>query len=381
MGAMEPARSIQQMKLRAYDLSERTGRRGRRSMRERWNRLSARSFLIAQCAVTAGLAWLVLAEGLEHPAPAFGPVAAVLCLGVTYGQRLRRGVDVAIGVAVGVAIGDLFVLGFGTGTWQVIVVVALSMATATLLGARQLMLIQAAVQSIVVTTLIRDPTSGFDRWIDAVVGCALALIVASIAPGAPLRRPGTLAADILAELAGTLESAVAALRSRDHRAADAALQRARAAEARIDALDAAAEEGLAVARQSVFRRHQISAVQAFADLHLPLDRASRNLRVLTRRCAVALWRDEVVPEDYLATMTEVAAVMRVMGRQLHEGQLPTGVRGQLVAAAELTSHLDLRDRSLSTMVIVAQLRSILVDLIQLTGVSAADARDLIPEMD
>ena len=73
--------------------------------------------------------------------------------------------------------------------------------------------------------------------------------------------------------------------------------------------------------------------------------------------------------------------MRVMGRQLHEGQLPTGVRSQLVAAAELTSHLDLRDRSLSTMVIVAQLRSILVDLIQLTGVSAADARDLIPEMD
>ena len=57
-------------------------------------------------------------------------------------------------------------------------------------------------------------------------------------------------------------------------------QRARAAETRLAALDEAASEGLAVARQSVFRRHQLSTVQAYADLQEPLDRASRNLRVL-----------------------------------------------------------------------------------------------------
>jgi len=33
---MEPGRSIQQMKLRAFDLSERTGRLSRRSAKERW---------------------------------------------------------------------------------------------------------------------------------------------------------------------------------------------------------------------------------------------------------------------------------------------------------------------------------------------------------
>ena len=29
---------------------------------------------------------------------------------------------------------------------------------------------------------------------------------------------------------------------------------------------------------------------AYADLHDPLDHASRNLRVLARRCAVSVWR-------------------------------------------------------------------------------------------
>ena len=53
---------MQQMKLRAFDLSERTARLGRRSAKERWDRLRAGWFLIAQCAVTAGLAWYVSAE-------------------------------------------------------------------------------------------------------------------------------------------------------------------------------------------------------------------------------------------------------------------------------------------------------------------------------
>ena len=377
---MEPGRSIQQMKLRAFDLSERTGRLSRRSAEERWDRLRARWFLIAQCAVTAGLAWFVSAEVLDHQAPAFGPIAAVICLGVTYGQRLRRGVDVAIGVAVGIAVGDLFVLGFGTGTWQVIIVVAISMALATLLGAGQLMIIQAAVQSIVVTTLIRDPARGFDRWLDAVVGCALALLMASIAPGAPLRRPGTIAAEILVELAATLEAAESALRRRDSEAADAVLQRARSAEIKLNALNDAATEGLAVARQSVFRRHQLSTVQAYADLQVPLDRASRNLRVLVRRCAAALWRVEAVPESYLGTMADVATVARVMARQLFQGRIPTDARERLIEIAERTSHLDLH-QPISTVVILAQLRSILVDLLELTGMNAADARELIPEMD
>ena len=74
------------------------------------------------------------------------------------------------------------------------------------------MTIQAAVQSVIVTTLLPDPGQGFGRWLDAVVGCVLALVVATIAPSAPLRKPGILAAQLLQEMAATLRAAATALR-------------------------------------------------------------------------------------------------------------------------------------------------------------------------
>ena len=57
---------------------------------------------IAQCAVAAGVAWLIAADLLGHPTPFFAPVAAVVSLGTSYGQRLRRVAEVTVGVAVGV---------------------------------------------------------------------------------------------------------------------------------------------------------------------------------------------------------------------------------------------------------------------------------------
>ncbi|MDX6320615.1 MAG: hypothetical protein QOF52_473, partial [Propionibacteriaceae bacterium] len=290
---MEPSsHPIQQMTLRAFDLSERTARRGRSSLDRRFNRWKARAFMIAQCSVTAALAWFLAVHVLDHSTPFFAPVAAIVCLGISFGQRLRRSIDVALGVAVGVLIGDLFVTFFGSGVWQIVVVVALAMSVATLLGAGQLMIIQAGVQSTIIVALAPNPGQALDRWLDAVVGCVCALAVATIAPSAPLRKPGLLAAKILVEIAATLDAAEKALRAQDVDAADAVLVQARAAEADLAALNEAASEGLAVVRHSPFRRGDLPAVQAYAELAVPLDRASRNVRVLARRCAVALWRNE-----------------------------------------------------------------------------------------
>src|SRR4051794_1483665 len=189
MASMASGFSVQRMKLRAFDLSERTTRLGRRSLQQRLDRLRSRAFLISQTAVTAGLAWFLASEMFSHQRPFFAPIAAIICLGGTFGNRLRRGFEIAIGVAVGIAVGDLFVKAFGAGTWQVVLVVAISMSLATLLGAGQLMTTQAGVQSIIVTVLLPDPTQGLARWGDALVGCAVALVVATVAPSSPLRKP------------------------------------------------------------------------------------------------------------------------------------------------------------------------------------------------
>jgi uncharacterized membrane protein YgaE (UPF0421/DUF939 family) len=380
MAAMASGFSVQRMKLRAFDLSERTTRLGRRSLEQRLGRLRSRSFLIGQTAVTAGVAWFLASEIFSHQQPFFAPIAAIICLGGTFGHRIRRGFEIALGVAVGIAVGDLFVQAFGAGVWQVVLVVGISMALATLLGAGQLMITQAGVQSLVVTILLPDPTQGFDRWLDALVGCAVALVVATIAPSSPLRKPAELAAQMLRELAATLDATVSALRFEDEKAADQVLERARATEGQLQRLADANSEGLAVVRHSPFRRRQRSEVEAYADLLDPLDRASRNLRVLARRAVTLVWREQHLPLGYLEVITGLARTARFMAEELDAGRLPAAARADLVATAQASSHLELAS-SLSAVAILAQTRSMVVDLLELTGLGPDDARDLVPDLD
>ena len=372
--------ALREMTLRAYDVSGRTARLGRDSLVRRYERWRSHRFLIAQTAVTAGLAWLVAERLLGHPTPFFAPIAAIITLGVTYGQRMRRGVEIAIGVAVGVLVGEVFAALAGSGVWQIMVVAALAMSVATLLSTRQLIIIQACVQSVLVITLASPAVEGLSRWLDAVVGCALALLVATVAPGAPLRKPAHLAARVLDHLAATLDAAATELRESDEKAGDEVLAQARRTEEALAELNDATAEGLAVVRQSPFRRRQLAGVQAYAQLYDPLDHASRNLRVLARRCAVALWRGEEVPAPYRAQMTALADVMRFMAMELRNGRLPTRARDRLVAIGRDTSHLELSE-SMSAVVILAQVRSITADLLELTGMDYAEARGLIPDMD
>ena len=372
--------SLQRMKLRAFDLSDRTIKRGEASAIRRFDRWRHRAFMIVQCAVTAGAAWLLASLVLGHHAPYFAAAAAILVLGVAYGQRLRRGVDVAIGVTVGVALGDVWLLFFGIGVWQIALVCAIAMSVATLVGAGPLMTTQAGAQSIAVLVLAPSLGYGVERWLDAVIGCVLALLVATVAPSGPLRRPRVVASKVVAGMAETLEAAADALASSDENAANAVLDRARAAEKDLAAFDEAASEGLAVVRHSPFRRRQLGLATALADLHAPLDHASRNLRVLTRRCAVAVWRGDEVPVAYQDLMRRLAEACRFMAQELAERRFPTAARDQLREIGEASAHLQLSD-SMSAVVILAQTRSIVADLMELTGMSYAEAREHIPDMD
>ncbi|RCK71007.1 aromatic acid exporter family protein [Desertihabitans brevis] len=364
--------------LRAYDASERTARRGTANLARRARRLRYRSFLIGQCAITAGLAYLVANRLLGHPLPIFAPVAAIVCLGFSFGQRFSRAIEMAVGVALGVAVGDLFVIVFGTGPLQITVVAALAMAVATLVGARNLMITQAGVQSSIVVVLAAGTGPSVDRWLDAVVGCALALVVTTVAPSAPLIRPRLLVAEALQEVAGTLTAARTALTSTDLQLAEEVLDRARRSEQRLSAIEEANREGMAVVRYSPFFGRRRNEVQNIAALYQPLDRLMRNLRVLTRRTAVAVFHGQRPPEAYLQLLDELVEVVEWMAGELYERRLPTAAQKRLVRLGQHTGDAGL-NTSLSNIVVLAQIRSMTVDLLELTGLSYADARDLIPE--
>ena len=90
--------------------------------------------MIAQAAGGAALAWWVATTLLGHPLPFFAPVTAMVCLGLTYDNRVRRVIELTIGVAIGVFVGDLFVQTFGSGVWQIAAVAFIAMSLAVLAG-------------------------------------------------------------------------------------------------------------------------------------------------------------------------------------------------------------------------------------------------------
>ena len=374
------ASSLQRVRLRAFDLSDRTIRRGEASAVRRIERWRQRAFMILQCSVTAGLAWFIAVLLLGHEVPYFAAAAAILVLGVAYGQRLRRGVDVAIGVTLGVALGDLWFVLFGAGVWQVVLICAIAMSLATLVGASPLMTTQAGAQSIAVLVMAPSPIYGFERGLDAVIGCTLALLVATVAPSGPLRKPGEVAAKVVAGMAETLDAAADALAAKDEAAASAVLERARAAEKDLTAFDVAAAEGLEVVRHSPFRRKQLHLAVALSDLQVPLDSASRNLRVLVRRCAIAAWRGVDVPMAYQDLVRRLAEACRFIAHEFSEHRLPTAARDQLREIAEASGHLQLT-HSLSAVTILAQTRSMAADLMELAGMTYGEAREQLPDLD
>lgn len=106
--------TFHEISLHAFDLSERAGRAGRDSQRRRVQRWREHLFMMSQIAIAAGLAWFLGQRLLGHSIPFFASVSAIICLGLSFGQRISRVIQVAVGVFVGVLVGDVFVALFGT---------------------------------------------------------------------------------------------------------------------------------------------------------------------------------------------------------------------------------------------------------------------------
>ena len=351
--------------------------RSRTSLRQRRARLRTKAWQVAQCAIAAGVAWTVATDVFGHPQAIFAPIAAVVSLGTSYGQRLRRIAEVSVGVAIGVFVGDLITGWVGSGGWQISLIVAMAMATALLLDRGVLFVNQAAIQAIFVSVLLPTPGAAFTRWTDALIGGGVALVAAAVVPRAPLRRPREQAAVIVRKISALLRAAAESTLDGEVDRALEVLRDARATDELISELRAAADEGLSVVRSSPFRRRHRGPVRAMAELVEPLDFALRNTRVLVRRVAVAAYRHEPIPASYAAMLDDLANATDAIADELGAGRAATAVRDRLVELGRATAQVE-RSRDLSAEVILAQVRSLVADLLAVTGMDPLAATDQIP---
>jgi uncharacterized membrane protein YgaE (UPF0421/DUF939 family) len=337
--------------------------------------LRAGAMPMLQTAVAAGAAWFVAHDLVGHRQPFFAPIAATIALGLAPGRRSRRAVEMAVGVAFGIAIGDLLVRQIGSGAIQIAIVVAVAMTGAILAGGGAILVSQSAASAILLVAFAPAGGGGLvpSRLFDALVGGAVGLLVVIAIPRHPLRVADAALDPVFGGLAGALDDAAEALERHDLPLAEAALLRARALDQQLAELRDAIEVAFETARIAPVWWRARLAVAADATAATHVDRAVRNARVLARAAIRAIDLKPSIPPETIAAVRSLAAGARLSRSALRTPGDEAAAIDALLTAAELGGHARTADHGLSVAAIVAQVRSIAVDLMRALGTDNDDA--------
>jgi uncharacterized membrane protein YgaE (UPF0421/DUF939 family) len=347
---------------------------GRRRLRASATRVRDGAWAVVQCSIGAGVAWYAAVALLGHETPFFASVAAVVCLGLRAAQRLRRVLELAVGVTVGVAVGEALVDVIGSGAWQIAVVVGVALVLALALDGGVLVTAQAGLQAVFVVALPQVPGEELARWQDAMLGGVTALVVAAALPASPWRPAQRARRALLPDLADAVRQCAGAVREQDAAAAAYALTAARATQTGLSAWSDAVRAGHEITQLSPLRRR--GARQTWIreqQLSSAADRATRNLRVLTRRVLFALGRGDALPPALPDLLDELAGIVDRLAVDA-EGELVP----DLVALAGRLDPSRLDGGGLSSTVVIGQLRSAVVDLLEGVGIDPDRARAALP---
>ncbi|MEU7903182.1 FUSC family protein [Actinoplanes sp. NPDC049118] len=334
--------------------------------------------LALQAGLAAGLAWFIATDVLGRQSPFFAPIAAVIVLASSVGQRARRTIELVVGVAIGVGVGDAIMLLIGSGGWQIGLVVVLAITVAAAVGGGPPLVVQSASSAVLVAALATIPGQPFSRFFDALVGGTVGLAVMTILlPLNPLTVVRRAADPALEELAAGLREIATGLRAGEVDAVRAALERLRVAEGDFTAFDqgaAAARENVAFAPARWRTRGPLSQYVEGAD---ELTHALRNVRVLARRVMTGLDDEESFP-GFLPTSIELLAdAVDLLRSEWDKGVEPVAARERALRAAAEAGRAYDEGVGFSGGVVVAQIRTTVSDLLRATGIEYAEAPRLV----
>ena len=187
-----------------------------------------------QGTAAATLAWVIAKYGLDHQQPFFAPVAAVIALNASLGERGINAVRLLQGVVTGIVAGELVLNLIGSGWAALGLATFAATAVARATGGARIVIAQAAVGAILIVA-ISDAEAGPARLIDALVGASVALIFSQLLftpePVTLVRRAEAAALKEMAKGLALTEKAMTGRRGRRRRAgAGAAAEPARRAQ-------------------------------------------------------------------------------------------------------------------------------------------------------
>jgi uncharacterized membrane protein YgaE (UPF0421/DUF939 family) len=345
------------------------GQRSRATLADRVRRVRGSLLFAVQAGLAAGLSWLVAFDVLHHVRPFFAPIAAVIALNVSIGQRLRRVIELVVGVALGILVGDALIYFIGTGAWQIGLGVGAAILAAVFLGGGAMVIGQAAASAVLVATLA-PPSSGiyYTRFLDALIGGVVGILVmALLLPVNPLTVVRRAAGPALEAIATGLRDCADALADGSQEAAEEALTRLRASDERVSAFREALTGAREAATLAPVHWRRRAPLDQYLDSAVHVDHALRNGRVLARRTVTVLRDGEPVPPGLVAAMRTLADALISLRDDLAAGREPERCRELTIAAVRMAADVYRAGLAFSAGVVVAQVRTMGADVLLASG--------------
>jgi uncharacterized membrane protein YgaE (UPF0421/DUF939 family) len=354
---------------------------GRAAVRQGWRRTTGSASPILQAAVGASIAWLLTHNLLGHTNPMFAPIATWVCLGIKADRVPRKVAELGAGATLGVLTGELFARYVSIGWWQILLAILVAGMVARFLDHGELFTIQAGVNAVVVLGMawyVAQSGGATDRWVDALIGALVAFVIAVVLPRRVSVRPRRYAATTLLDFGRTLELVSRGLRGRHVDAFEEATVQRRAGWKAYGAF----EEALATARDVVRLNPTLRAEQPVVDelerLHRLLRRAHRSEAMLSRQAQGMLEEVGEIP-DLAELVRQVGRATNFLAESVQRWERPEWARELLIEVAARTNPVDIDTDDWRPLALMSLLRALVVDLLQLTGMSRADARALLPD--
>jgi len=343
-----------------------------------WGRVQTAAAPVAQAAIAASIAFLIGHYLFGHRTPFFAAFAAWACLGFSFKRDLRRVAEVGIAVILGVTVGDIVGQTIGSGWWQVAVALFSAALLARFIDHGNQLTSTAGAQAIIITGIPNLTGGPYGRAVDAVIGAAVACLMAVLLPADPRKQLRAALARAARSLADTVELLGTAARTGDPELAEAALSRARKADATVSGAVENTQSALHQASLTLNRRHEAELAQFVHQARL-VDQALQAVQILARRAAHDLAYADPFGRARLAdVLDEFAHGVRELSSAVAANQDTTAARERLQHAANQLDP-DIAAGDLAVQAQLIMMRSALVDTLQATGLSNLAASAPLPE--
>ncbi|MWV57250.1 FUSC family protein [Rathayibacter sp. VKM Ac-2754] len=335
---------------------------------------------VLQIVLAAILAYSVSRFVFGHPAPVLSLTATISSLGIARDTRPKQVAETAVGMLIGITASEVLLLWWGTGVWQLAVVLAIVFTVGRALSPSPGFAVAAGTQAMLVMVLPAPDGGVFTRSLDGLVGGLAALLCTAIVPRSPLRTARAEARRLVSALSATIEGLSEALRDGDGDASREALERVRGTQPTIDGWSAALESALGVARISPFvRRHRGELERQHAML-AALDLATRNLRIVARRTDF-LVGDGARRPALAAVVASFGSGVSLLGRAVADPSvLPLARQDLVLLATTLDPQGLIPEARLAEKTLLVILRPLVVDLLTAAGTDPVEAREALPEL-